>query len=209
MTDRDPSIERPAQGVHELVSELYEDLRTVARRERRRGGSPQTLHTTALVNELYLRLAETERLRFGDPRQFFVYAARAMRHVLLDRARNAGRLKAGGDQVRISMTDPGMGALGLAEHLGIQPRWVDSTMTGGSSYEVHVEHAAAAIATGAADVVVSVYASTPHSDRRRARESGRTGGGGGRARPGGLYPGASWEGPFGLRMPIGALSAAI
>ena len=38
-------------------------------------------------------------------------------------------------------------------------------MTGGSSYEVHVEHAAAAIAAGVCDVVVSVYAATPRSDR--------------------------------------------
>jgi acetyl-CoA acetyltransferase len=113
----------------------------------------------------------------------------------------------------ICVADPGMGALGLAEHLGIQPQWVDSTMTGGSSYEVHVEHAAAAIATGQANVVVSVYASTPHSDRRRAKEKAAAagkggGGGGGPRRPGGLYPGAAWEAPFGLRMPIGAYALA-
>ena len=47
-------------------------------------------------------------------------------------------------------------------------------MTGGSSYEVHVEHAAAAIAAGVCDVVVSVYASTPRSDRHAAAAGGRT-----------------------------------
>lgn len=113
-----------------------------------------------------------------------------------------------GDVDGICVADPTMGALGLAEHLGIQPEWVDSTMTGGSSYEVHVEHAASAIATGQASVVVSVYASTPHSDRRRAKERGRAGGGAARGRPGGLYPGAAWEAPFGLRMPIGAYALA-
>ena len=41
--------------------------------------------------------------------------------------------------------------------------------TGGSSFEVHAEHAAAAIAAGLADVVVSVYAATPRSDRSRRR----------------------------------------
>ena len=105
----------------------------------------------------------------------------------------------------ICSADPGMGSLGLAELLGVHPTWVDSTMTGGSSFEYHVEHAAAAIALGQAEVVVSVYASTPHSDRRRAKESG---GGGRRGRPGGLYPGAAWEAPFGLRMPIGAYALA-
>ena len=109
----------------------------------------------------------------------------------------------------ICSADPGMGSLGLAELLGVHPTWVDSTMTGGSSFEYHVEHAAAAIALGQAEVVVSVYASTPHSDRRRAKEAGGGGrGGGGRGRPGGLYPGAAWEAPFGLRMPIGAYALA-
>src|SRR5580658_7342591 len=66
----------------------------------------------------------------------------------------------------------------FAEYLGIHPVFTESTMTGGSSYEVHVEHAAAAIAAGVCDVVVSVYAATPRSDRKRARHGG--GGGGGR-----------------------------
>ena len=60
-------------------------------------------------------------------------------------------------------------AVAFAEYLGIHPVFMDSTMTGGSSYEVHIEHAAAAIAAGVCDVVVSVYASTPRSDRTRRR----------------------------------------
>src|SRR3954447_2645871 len=110
----------------------------------------------------------------------------------------------------VCSADPGMGSLGLAEHLGVHPTWVDSTMTGGSSFEYHVEHAAAAIALGQASCIVSVYASTPHSDRKRAAARGGGGGrgGGGRGRPGGLYPGAAWEAPFGLRMPIGAYALA-
>ena len=60
-------------------------------------------------------------------------------------------------------------AMAFAEYLGVHPVFTESTMTGGSSYEVHVEHAAAAIAAGVCDVVVSVYASTPRSDRKRAR----------------------------------------
>ena len=42
----------------------------------------------------------------------------------------------------------GQSSVGLAEYLGIHPRFTESTNTGGSSYEVHVEHAAAAIAAG-------------------------------------------------------------
>ncbi len=94
-------------------------------------------------------------------------------------------------------------AVAFAEYLGLHPTFVESTMTGGSSYEVHVEHAAAAIAAGVCDVVVSVYASTPRSDRARRRPHAR------RGMPG-PNPMAEWELPFGLRLPMGpyALAAA-
>jgi acetyl-CoA acetyltransferase len=104
--------------------------------------------------------------------------------------------------------------MGLAEFLGIRPRWVDSTMTGGSSFEFHVQHAATAIALGLCDVAVSVYASTPHSDAKRAGPGspgpGRPGGGGGGGawRPVGPYAAMAWELPYGLRMPIGAYALA-
>jgi acetyl-CoA acetyltransferase len=101
----------------------------------------------------------------------------------------------------------GMGTLGFAEYLGIQPRFTDSTLTGGSSYEVYAEHAAAAIAAGLCEVVICVYASTPQGDRARAKARG---GGGMRGRP--MMPGpnpmAEWEMPHGLRQPMGSYALA-
>ena len=96
----------------------------------------------------------------------------------------------------------------LAEFLGIQPRYVDGTVVGGSSYELHVEHAAAAIAAGLCEVVVSVYASTPRSDRRRPGGPAGFGGGPGGGRPMGPNPAVEWEVPFGLRLPMGAYALA-
>src|SRR5690606_15186136 len=93
-------------------------------------------------------------------------------------------------------------AAGLAEFLGIRPRYLDGTLVGGSSYELHVEHAAAAIAAGLCDVVVGVYAATPRSDRRRP------GGGGRRGMPPGPNPALEWELPYGLRLPIGGYALA-
>jgi acetyl-CoA acetyltransferase len=94
-------------------------------------------------------------------------------------------------------------AVGLAEYLGVHPTFTESTMTGGSSYEIHLEHAAAAIAAGLCDVVVSVYAATPRGDRSRGRRAPRR-------MPPGPNPMAEWEMPYGLRMPMGpyALAAA-
>lgn len=49
----------------------------------------------------------------------------------------------------------------MAEYLGIEPRWFDSTDVGGCSYLIHAAHAATAIAAGLAQVVVIAYAATP------------------------------------------------
>ena len=51
----------------------------------------------------------------------------------------------------------------IAHYLGIRPRWIDSTMVGGCSYMLHVRHAAAAIATGAADVVLITHGESGRS----------------------------------------------
>ena len=91
-------------------------------------------------------------------------------------------------------------SVALAEYLGIHPTFTESTHTGGSSFEVHAEHAAAAIATGLCDVVVSVYGATPRSDRRHGRP--------GAWRPVGPNPAAEWEWPYGLRMPMGPYAMA-
>lgn len=91
-------------------------------------------------------------------------------------------------------------AMGLAEYLGIHPTFTDSTNTGGSSFEVHVEHAAAAIHSGLCDVVVGVYAATPRSDRKRPK-AGFRGGFGNEAL-------MQWEMPYGLRQPMGPYALA-
>jgi acetyl-CoA acetyltransferase len=95
----------------------------------------------------------------------------------------------------------GQSSVGLAEYVGIHPRFTESTNTGGSSYEIHVEHAAAAIAAGLCEVVIGVYASTPRSDRRhgRSREF---------QRPPGPNPMVEWELPYGMRMPMGPYALA-
>ncbi|HEX5094969.1 MAG TPA: acetyl-CoA acetyltransferase [Acidimicrobiia bacterium] len=123
------------------------------------------------------------------------------------RALEADMIRAALDDAGLTIDDVdgvcsgGFGAPGLAEYLGVNARFLDGTMVGGSSYELHVEHAAAAIAAGVCDVVVSVYASTPRGDRTR-------GGGGRFGPPPGPNPMVDWEMPFGLRMPMGAYALA-
>jgi len=67
----------------------------------------------------------------------------------------------------------GFGAISMADYLNLRPRYVDSTETGGSSYLVHVGHAAAAIATGRCQVALITMAGLGRSGRApSARSSG-------------------------------------
>ena len=116
---------------------------------------------------------------------------------------DAGLAIADVDAVFSNLSNGWAASLELAEYLGISPRWTDSTQTGGSSFEIHVEHAAAAIALGLCDVAVIVYAATPYSSFK----NGGPGFGNRQAAPG-PTPGAEWELPFGNRMPMGAYALA-
>ena len=120
----------------------------------------------------------------------------------------AAMVRAALDDARLTLADVdgvchAQSAVGLAEYLGVHPRYLESTSSGGSSFEIHAEHAAAAIAAGLADVVVSVYAATPRSDRKAGRPRMR-----GRPNFGGPDPILEWELPFGLRMPMGPYALA-
>jgi len=86
-------------------------------------------------------------------------------------------------------------AMTLAEYVGIQPRYTDSTNIGGSSFEAHAGHAAAAIEAGLIDVALITYGSTQRTGRSRDT-----------ARPAELT--AQFELPYGLPMPVGAYALA-
>ena len=80
-----------------LFDAVYARLKTMARRQR--SNVDATLNTTALVHELYLKLSASKELSFETPAQFFDYAAQAMRHILVDRARERLAVKRGGNMV--------------------------------------------------------------------------------------------------------------
>jgi DNA-directed RNA polymerase specialized sigma24 family protein len=105
--------------------DVYQRLKAMASRQRLRGGAPRTLCTTELVHEAYLRMGSSE-LRFQQPAQFFAYAARAMRHILLDRAYRRVRVKVGGDAVHVDLDDPGVGRAATSPQLALQ---LDAALT--------------------------------------------------------------------------------
>lgn len=87
-----------------LFAAVYARLKAMAGRQLARGPEPVSLDTTALVHELYLRIGGNQELTFAQPAQFFSYAARAMRHLLCDRARDRMRQRAGGHWQRVTLT---------------------------------------------------------------------------------------------------------
>jgi RNA polymerase sigma factor (TIGR02999 family) len=79
-----------------LLPLVYDDLRLRARRQLRRRRPGQTLDTTALVHEAYLKLVDPAQADYRDRCHFFAAAATAMRHVLVDSARRHAAQKRGG-----------------------------------------------------------------------------------------------------------------
>lgn len=86
-----------------LVPLVYDEMRRMARRQLARERPGQTLQPTALVNEAFLRLFKNEHLSWENRAHFFGIAARAMRQVLVDRARGRAAGKRGGGRVRVTL----------------------------------------------------------------------------------------------------------
>src|SRR5262245_13018994 len=86
---------RDAAAREQLVPIVYEELRRLAHHYMRGERDGHTLQATALVNEVYLRLAGIDALGWRDRAHFFAMAATLMRRVLVDYARQRGRDKRG------------------------------------------------------------------------------------------------------------------
>ena len=79
-----------------LVPLVYDELRVLARRQRRRWQGDETLDTTALIHEAYLRLVDQSSPQWSSRPHFLAVASRAMRQVLLDYAKRQMAAKRGG-----------------------------------------------------------------------------------------------------------------
>ena len=89
----------------ELLPVVYEELRRLAHRRMAHERPGQTLQPTALVHEAYLKLVGNPDMEWKNRGHFFGAAARAMRQILVDRARRKAAVKRGGDRARVDL-DP-------------------------------------------------------------------------------------------------------
>jgi RNA polymerase sigma factor (TIGR02999 family) len=93
------------QALERLTPLVYRQLHQVARRYMAGERSGHTLQTTALVNEVYLRLVDCGRVNWQDRAHFFAMSAQLMRRILIDFARSRDYLKRGGAIPHISLEE--------------------------------------------------------------------------------------------------------
>lgn len=100
--ERTPVADRSAMDA--LLPLVYRELRRIARTHRRRGSAGETLCTTALVHETWLKLAR-RRGAFTDRAHFLAVASRAMRQIVVDHARRRLAGKRGGPTPPVSLEE--------------------------------------------------------------------------------------------------------
>jgi RNA polymerase sigma factor (TIGR02999 family) len=100
----------------EAFAATYEELRRLARRQLRALRPGETLATTALVNEAYLKLVRRP-VDYQDKTHFFALAARAMRQILMDYARERHAKKRGGDRRQTTLDDAALSVEAIADEM--------------------------------------------------------------------------------------------
>ena len=89
------------KAAEELMPLVYTEFQRLARKQLSGEAEGHTLQPTALVNEVYLKLIQQDRVDWKGKTHFFAIGAQAMRRILIDHARKRNRLKRGGDRARV------------------------------------------------------------------------------------------------------------
>ncbi|MCA1801752.1 MAG: sigma-70 family RNA polymerase sigma factor [Rhodothermaceae bacterium] len=93
------------KAMNEVFEEVYDSLRIIAHNQLGQNKYGNTLNTTALVHEAYVKLVGNTSLQIQDRTHFFSLASRAMRYVLVDYARSRSARKRGGHENDVTL-DP-------------------------------------------------------------------------------------------------------
>lgn len=107
------------KALDRLLPVLYEELRRTARAYMRRERSGHTLQTTALVNEVFLRLVDIHQVQWHDRVHFLTMAAQLMRRILVDHARRRGYLKRGGGERAVALDEAAIISPGQSLHFAV------------------------------------------------------------------------------------------
>jgi RNA polymerase sigma factor (TIGR02999 family) len=105
----------PPHSSAELLALVYDQLRAIAQQRVNQERTGHTLQATALVHEVYLRLAGERNVKWESRAHFFAAAGEAMRRILIEHARSRGRVKRGGDGHGHAPARVPLGVVDLAE----------------------------------------------------------------------------------------------
>lgn len=94
-----------ASAFERLMPIVYDELRRLAGAFMRRQSPGHTLQTTALVNEAYLRLIDSDKVNWQSRTHFFAISAQLMRRILVDAARRKQSQKRGGDHLQVTLDE--------------------------------------------------------------------------------------------------------
>ena len=94
-----------AEAAEKLVATVYNELRRLAAHYLRDERRDHTLQPTALVNEMFVRLFQSEPVDWQNRAHFFAVAAQQLRRILVNHARDRSAAKRGGKQVKIELFD--------------------------------------------------------------------------------------------------------
>src|SRR5687767_8631207 len=97
------SAERENPAATDLLPRVYDELRKIAAAQMARWPTAHTLQPTALVHEAWLRLGGAQQADWTNHAHFVAAAAEAMRHILIDRARQRRAVRHGGGQQRVDL----------------------------------------------------------------------------------------------------------
>lgn len=89
----------------QLLAVIYDELHRLAAGQMNRERADHTLQSTALVHEAFLRLVDVDNVTWEGRAHFYGVAARAMRQILVDHARQVGASKRGGDRRRVTLEE--------------------------------------------------------------------------------------------------------
>lgn len=113
-------------ALDKVMPVVYQELHRMAHHYMRKERAGQTLQTTALVNEAYLRLADYKKMRWQSRTHFFAVAAQVMRRILVEKARSKKFAKRGGGAQQISLDETALVSAGRsAEVLAVDEALTD------------------------------------------------------------------------------------
>lgn len=113
-----------SSALDQLIPLVHDELHRIAKRYMRRERPGQTMQTTALVDEAYLRLIDSSRVHWQNRAHFFAIAAQLMRRILVDFARRRHNLKGGGAATKVSFDE----ALVVSREAGAEMIAVDDAL---------------------------------------------------------------------------------